>query len=197
MASSMLGILAGALFFREILLSLTDSVVHVWIHLIAIARSGIEPRSTPVFQRFTMLRFFRAAVYSTALLICLFFVFEVFYSIPYWVDETIKDAIMLLILTCCGIIFRIRSSDTDGQYGHVADAEDTRGAQPSLESLDLRTRNLPGGGLTWQRGMWLPIGPTEAGVHYGHVRPRDRQESIDIAIIDDMSLDEEPLTSSG
>jgi hypothetical protein len=197
MASLMLSLLTAALFFREILLSLTDSVTHVWIHLIAIGRSGIEPRSTPVFQRFTMLKFFRATVYLAASSIAIYFLVSLFYSIPYSVQETIEDAILLSILFSCGIIFRIRKSDLEGQYGQVGDTDEVRGTQPSLESLDLRTTKLPGGGLTWHPGMWLPVGPTEASAHYGHVRPKDRRESIDIAMIDEMSVEEDPLTSSG
>jgi hypothetical protein len=196
MASVMLSALAGALFFREILLSVSDSIVHVWIHLMAVGRVGIDPQSTPIFQRFRMLRLFKVAIWAWIVFVGLHLFVGVFYPIPYWLSETLSDGYGLFVLVCVGVIFRIREADCEGQYGYVGECDGSRGAQPSLESLDLRGRKLPGGGAAWHPGMWLPIGPTQVAMHYGDVRPINSRESIDIAIIDDMSLDEEPLTSS-
>jgi hypothetical protein len=95
----------------------------------------------------------------------------------------------------CGVVFRFRGSDFGGKYGFVSVSEEEREPQPDLESLDLRTRNLTPGGRIWHPGMWLPMRPTDLGTHYGNVRARGRQDSIDYNIIEDLSLDEDLASS--
>jgi hypothetical protein len=193
----MLAALSGALFFREVLLSLSDSILRCWIHLLAIMRAGIDPKSTPVYQQFTMLRSFKIIFVCYAAIVGLHILIRIFVSIWYWADESISDLITLFILVMSGVIFRVRRSDVGGKYGFVSEIDGDRGGEPGLGSLDLRAGKLVSGGLEWHPGMWIPVGPTEAGTHYGNVRTRGREDSIDITVIDDMSLDDDPLTASG
>jgi hypothetical protein len=184
--TAMLSVLGGSLFLKGILHAAGCSMMHSWAHLIAIGRAEINPRTTPVYERYTIFRTFRWSAMAGAAVIYIKLVLSLFIDIPYRIDEGFNDALRLLLGGCWAWLFMIRDADVNGRYGFAMQAED---CEPlSIESMDLRSRVLMGGGSTWHPGMSLPREPR---VRIDEIPGRNRADSLDINnMVDDLSLDD-------
>jgi hypothetical protein len=184
--TGMLSVLGGSLFLKDVLHAAGCSMIHSWAHLIAIGRAEINPRTTPVYERYTIFRTFRWSVMAGAAAIYVKLVLSLFIDIPYRIDEGCNDALRLLLGGCLAWTFRISDADVNGRYGFTMQAGD---CEPlSIESRDLRSTVLLGGGSTWQPGMSLPGEPK---VRIDEIPGRNQSDSLDINnIVDDLSLDD-------
>jgi hypothetical protein len=184
--TGMLSVLGGSLFLKDVLHAAGGSMMHSWAHLIAIGRAEINPRTTPVYERYTIFRSFRWSAVVGAGVIYIMLVLSLFINIPYRVTEGCNDALRLLLGGCWAWIFRIRDEDVNGRYGFAMQLED---CEPlSIESMDLRSRVLIGGGSTWRPGMSLPGEPK---VRISEIPGRIRADSLDINnMVEDLSLDD-------
>ena len=155
----MIIVFCGALFVREILLLLNDSVIHTWVHLVAIANAGIEPRTTPVYLKYRKFRVFQVSIMVYCALITLLSCSSLFIAIPFWLTETIGDAVTLTFLTVTGFVFALHRLDMSGGYCYVVQADHSLDVEMDLEMLNMDTSELKSGGMRWQQGMSLPSEP--------------------------------------
>ena len=183
LAVLMLVVFCGVMWLREIVLVLNDCVIHTWVHLVAISNAGIEPRTTPVYLKYRKFRVFQVSVVIYCGLIVLMSSSSLFVSIPFWIGETIGDAVTLLFLTITGFVFALHRLDMSGGYCYVVQAENSLDVEMDLEMLNMETSELKRGGMRWQQGMSLPSEPVVEFPLSKRKRrfSRARSASVDVA----------------
>jgi hypothetical protein len=102
LAVGMLSVLAGGLVMRELYVSCQDSSLNAWIYMLAIRRAGIDPRTTPVYRRYKIFRNLQWSVIPSTLGIAGQLFVSLFVSIPFWLRETINDALRLFLALTWG-----------------------------------------------------------------------------------------------
>jgi hypothetical protein len=186
--AGMLSVLAGAVVAREICISCSDSAVNSWIYLLAIRRADIDPRTTPVYRRYKIFKRLRWTVAIVALCWIADLVTVLFFAVPFWLSETFHDALRLLFIAACGWIFHIQACDFNGRYAYLSPADDTSDSNSPTDVETIIASEIAMGGSAWHQGMWLPAEPAQTSAHHGRIKPRDRADSIDITIGEDLLL---------
>jgi hypothetical protein len=184
----MLSVLAGVIVVREIYMNCGDSAVSSWIYLLEIRRADIDPRTTPIYRRYKIFRRLRLAVAIGATVETVLLTASLFVSVLFWIDEAVCDALQLFLIICCGWLFRIHNSDFGGRYAYVGETGGSTEGTQATDLIPFIASEIALGGSPWQQGMWLPAEPAQTSAHHGRIKLRDRADSIDLAIGEDLSL---------
>jgi multisubunit Na+/H+ antiporter MnhE subunit len=147
------------MYYRSILQSIDSSSAYVLAHLLVIAESGIDPRTTPIWQKYRMFRgllwgilgFFCIHTLATAL--------TKFTSCPYFVNQLMRDLASCALMGAAAVLFRLRKGTRHG-YMIIGDDEEPRELQrEDLQGFSLDSDQFQRAQIAWEDGMALPPQP--------------------------------------
>jgi hypothetical protein len=145
---------------RDLVISLNHAALRVVAHMVVIANRGINPRTTPIWQKYVMFRSFQRIIIVGALLIMVYYVCSVFLAVPFGADEIVTDSLQLAVVAAWLVLFRLRAGARKNYYrirfqetGDVGQVLTT-----DLDDVDIRSGALSVG-RDWTEGMALPRQP--------------------------------------
>jgi hypothetical protein len=158
----LLALLSLLLFVHELVRSIGQASRQILAHMVAISNSGINPRTTPVYQQFILYTNFQRILVVAALSMLLYYCIGLFFVLPYVIDEGLRDATVLFVLGALAYVFRLRGAG-NGAYVTVEsqDFETETGEVIVLSDLDGVNVNSSrlNQGRPWNEGMRLPAQP--------------------------------------
>jgi hypothetical protein len=146
-------------YYRAVLNSIDASITHVIGHLLVIAERGIDPRTTPIWQKYRMFRGLLWVMLAYFAMQTLAAGLTKFTNCPYFGTQLIRDCASLVLMVAAVVLFRLRQGTRDG-YMIIGDQEPPR----ELQHQDLRRFSLDadvfdGAQIAWEVGMALPSQP--------------------------------------
>jgi hypothetical protein len=147
-------------FVRDLVVSLNHATLRVIAHMVAIANRGINPRTTPIWQKYVMFRSFQRIVIVGAVLIMAYYICSVFLAVPFGADEIITDSLQLAVIVAWLVLFRLRGSTRRDYYRVRIEGTGDPGQvlRTDLDDVDLGSEALSVG-REWKEGMALPSQP--------------------------------------
>ncbi|KAH0788783.1 hypothetical protein GPJ56_007465 [Histomonas meleagridis] len=152
-----------ALYFRDLAKSISNSSLRILAHLLSITNRGINPKTTPVWQKHKMYHQLQITfvVYSILIVVKIFTLFFADYYL--WVDQTMSNLSDLVIVAMICYIFLLRKENANG-YTMIFDDENAADngneyALQDLEGVNFNSEQFSKGGITWTPGMELPSQP--------------------------------------
>ena len=143
-----------ALYVRDLIVSINNASYQIMAHMLAISNEGIDPQTTPVYQKHLMYQYFEYAVIGACTLVLIKICISLFIELKLWVDETLSDIIEIIMLVAVFLIFRLREETAAG-YTTIDTDEEFQ--LSDIESI--RSSNFGKGGRKWEEGMALPAMP--------------------------------------
>jgi hypothetical protein len=143
------------LFMRELYLSTNDATLHILAHLVAIANEGINPRTTPIYEKHILYRRFHWTLLGGCCCLLLYMAATIFFTPSFTIDELLTDIIVVVVLIPLCALFRLQGS-SNGSYVKISDDAGQHGILLSdLETVNVNSDEL-NGGRPWEEGMKLP-----------------------------------------
>jgi hypothetical protein len=147
-----------AFYLRELLQSTKDAAMHVLAHLLAIAQAGINARTTPIFQKWSLYRRFQYVLMAGFALILSYTCANGIWVIEYLEDELLIDSIALFLLGSFCFLFRLTDSSANGYSPVEVSDSDPEIRLSDLQSLTINSAQLNEGRM-WEVGIPLPSPP--------------------------------------
>lgn len=145
------------LFGHELLVSIDSVSLLILVHLLLIKNRGIDPSTTPIFQKHKLYHQFEICLMAESFIIIVLLFADTFLEDQYWVSYMIFDIIDISLMAMFAFIFRIRKYDAEG-YSMISEIEGC----PLEEFTDGDINNLQitsdvlKGGRPWEAGESLP-----------------------------------------
>ena len=140
--------------------SVNDITMLIMAHMLVISNSGIDPTTTPVYQKYKMYYLFQYGVCLGCIIIVSILIIQVFwYDYSYIVMEGIIDFSILIVSAFFGIIFRLRGSKIVQGYNLVEEESEMLNLQ-DLKGLSLNSPELHKGNQAWTENTPLPPEPS-------------------------------------
>jgi len=151
----------GLVFFyiREVLKSIENATNYILAHLISIANSGIDPKSTPIYHKYKIYESFKFAValfFSLQILDLFLFGFS---FIQFWASELSTDIIELIFVIMLYTTFRLSNNETNG-YLLIETINNDSYCLKDIQGISVDGIETRKGSVKWHEGMVLPGPPT-------------------------------------
>jgi hypothetical protein len=147
------------LFIKEMTTSINTASLHVLAHLLVIQNEGIIPESTPIYLKHQMYQQFQYIVVIGCIMVVVKTSVEATVNTPEWVNNALDQITEMILLTCLGIIFRLRGSDEAG-YTVVGSKDRAAPIEVALDDLDtFKLGENKHEGKQWEVGMELSPQP--------------------------------------
>jgi hypothetical protein len=141
-------------FVTKIIHNIKDVELLIDAHLLVIAKSGIDPVTTPTYKKLSKFLFYK---YITLLYLFIYalipFTQLLFPEIPYWLTDLIDEIIDIFVIFMMFLFFRMTEDNTSGYELIQPDTVDFDEIDP--EQLSTGNDSLK----KWERGMKLPPPP--------------------------------------
>ena len=147
------------LFIKEMTTSINTASLHILAHLLVIQNEGIDAESTPIYLKHRMYQHFQYIVVIGCIIIVIKTSVEATAETPEWLNTFIDQLTEMILLSCIGIIFRLRGSDEAG-YTAVGNKDRAAPVEVAMDDLDaFRIDDEKHEGKQWEEGMELPAQP--------------------------------------
>jgi hypothetical protein len=144
------------LFLRDLVQGSNDATLHIIAHLLAIRNAGINPRTTPIFQKHLLYRRFQLILITGSAELLLEICLAEILQLAFFAREVLDDCMILVMMALLAIVFRLRPAGAVA-YGRMSDEDGIQ--EILLSDLDhIDVGNLEGG-MDWVDGMALPAPP--------------------------------------
>jgi hypothetical protein len=144
-----------ALFVHDLVISSNDATMHIVAHLLAIRNAGINPQTTPIFQKHKMYRRFQFVVLIGSVGMLMYAFVTMLFNLDFFPLEVLGDSLIAIVMTLLAIVFRLRATAAVS-YGRIGDGGMQEILLSDLTGVDVRQL---GGGRDWVDGMDLPAQP--------------------------------------
>jgi hypothetical protein len=144
------------LFMHDLVQSSNDATLHIVAHLLAIRNAGINPRTTPVFQKHRLYRRFLLIIGFGSLELLLAIIVANLFDIGFLPLEVMGDCLITIVLALLAFVFRLRP---EGVVKYERIAEDGGVQEMLMSDLDGVDVAQLDGGREWVDGMALPAPP--------------------------------------
>jgi hypothetical protein len=148
------------LFVCELIKGTNDVRLRIRAHMLAIAREGINPQTTPIAQKHRLYRRFQIALIIGAFELLIYLTLVLLIKLAFVADEVATDFIIVTMVAMLCWLFRLKAEPHE-TYTRIpdedADAQEIQLAD--IENIDLASDQMTGG-REWEQGMRLPGQPT-------------------------------------
>ena len=145
------------LYVRALIVSINRAALVIYARLLDYATSGIDPETTPIWQKKHMMEVLQYVIVTYFILVLAAWIVILFTATLPWVNPMMEDIADLMICVCLCVIYRLRNGQADG-YALIDEMESEMVALADLDGLP-RRGVLPKGGRKWETGMDIPCGP--------------------------------------
>jgi hypothetical protein len=129
-------------------------------HLLVIQNDGIEPTSTPIYQKFMLYHIFLYVAGIAFVLFLALNVFLAFVGADAWVVGMVGNIVQFLLIGALMFLFRPRGAEIDRFMVPDSATEGQERGEVALEDLDSFAPDGAGEGMRqWETGMELPLQP--------------------------------------
>lgn len=178
-------IMGMILYYRNLVQSIDDCQAYVTAHLIVIAEEGIDPQTTPIWNKY---RIFRVINWGVMLFLCgkLLLAFcDQLFGITFWIKALLEDLMTLALFAVMAFNLRMKGKATKNRYMLIEDytTEEPRQFQRSdAHSFTVDSDEMRRGTRAWEEGMPLPPQPifvdqAVSDSHNNSEIQNDRQEN--------------------
>ena len=143
----------------ETLENVRNAKQHVKAHLLVIQGTGVDPRTTPIFNKwkfFSRFIYIVATISLTYLAVTMMFAFL---NAPAWISMLAKDVLQLLIITTFMVLYRPRYAAIDDEYMRRDGDSTAEREAVTLEDLDNYDIAHDNAMRIWREGEALPLEP--------------------------------------
>jgi hypothetical protein len=153
--------LAMAWILRTVLMNTRDARQHVKAHLYVIQAEGIDPRTTPVWEKFRM---YNAFMYVVGFAFAAFFLVNIvwiFLNASNWVTNFVSNLVQLGIILMMMNLYRPRGRGGTAYFARDQPTEGEERRQVLIEEVDLMDLDSGQreGMRDWDEGVRLPLEP--------------------------------------
>ena len=148
-------VVMGMLFYINLLRHVRRARKEVAAHLSVIQEQGINPKTTPIYKKYTMFRSLTVTVLAYFMLLFTRSVFMSVWAFPEWIGQLAYFVLLTAMMIIIGFFFKMKK-ETRGGYFMVGD----EGGEPRVfnhEDIELMDTNFSG--QTWSEEMALPVQP--------------------------------------
>jgi hypothetical protein len=154
----LLVIICMILYVRELFRSIHLAEMYIMAHLLEISNSGIDPETTPVWQKQRMFNRLQLCVIAYFVAIFVQIAVELFVGDVQWVMTMMQDLADLTILIAIAIVYRLRGGNRHG-FTLIEETDDEMYiGLTDFEPMET-PRRFQRGGRRWESGMILPPPP--------------------------------------
>ena len=157
-----------------------DALLHIYAHLLVIAREGIDPSTTPVWEKLQIYNVLSYILFSYFLIVGMSDIILTLFEVQLWIIDLIRDICDLGLLCASMYMFRIRPALAAGyeQVGEIGEpAEFTR---DEIETMEFTENTFANATKVWEVGSPLPPQPIikDASITSVPKKENDNQEEI-------------------
>jgi hypothetical protein len=130
-------------------------------HLLVISRSGIDPRTTPVYSKFKIFRVMVLSIVVYFLSMAFRLIVKEIVFLPFWGLDLADTTATIMIIGAVSWAFRLAPGRRSG-YLMIDSCDEQRGEELlrcEIDRLDLESSELREGQAIWENGMTLPNQP--------------------------------------
>jgi hypothetical protein len=132
----------------------------VMAHLMVIDQDGIDPSTTPIYQKYILYRVFVVAAIFAFVLLFLVDSAMILLDAPNWIAGLLDDLVQLGLILFAMFLYRPRGSRIDAYMQADVAVEGGSRNEVLLEDLDSFSIDAPREGRReWEDGMGLPLEP--------------------------------------
>ncbi|OHS96608.1 hypothetical protein TRFO_37183 [Tritrichomonas foetus] len=152
---------------------INDVAFNISAHLYVIKNSGIEPKSTPIYTKYKMFKFYRISLmtFCTMYIICI--IIETFFGSILWLPTFAYDFTYFTFYVMLFFIFMMRQRRKNG-YLIFEEGEAEEFSQQDLESINQVDLD---GGREWDESTPLPPQPMVIGSYVAPYGPNSHSHS--------------------
>jgi hypothetical protein len=147
------------IYYRAILKSVDASVAHVIAHLIVIAERGIDPRTTPIWQKY---RLFRSLLWGMVVYFALQTLaasLAKFTACPYYATQLIRDCTSFALMAAAAVLFRLRQGTRNGYMTIGTEETPQQFRREDIGAFSVDSDQFQSAQIPWEVGMALPPQP--------------------------------------
>lgn len=145
---------AMIVYAREMIVAINRGQFQTYAHLLALSNAGIDPETTPIWQKWTMFQRLQYIIMTYLILVLARMCALYFAEDILWLNSFLEDIADITALIALAIIYRLRGGSADGYS--LLDEMDNALMLTDLESVSEGSRSLNKGGRRWEQGMALP-----------------------------------------
>ena len=145
----------GVLFYMNLLRHVGRARKQVMAHLVVIQEQGINPKTTPIYQKYTMFKSLSVTVLGYFLLLFTRSIFMSVWSFPEWIAELTYYILLSALMIVVGTFFKMKKETREGYFMIGEEGEPRVFTGNDIETLELTSFD----GQTWSQDMALPGQP--------------------------------------
>ena len=149
----LLELAAMIVYARELIVAINRGQLQTYAHLLAMSNAGIDPETTPIWQKKNMFERLQYIIMAYLLLVLARLITLYFASSLLWLDAMMEDIADITVLIALAIIYRLRGGNADGYS--LLDEMDNGLMLSDIETSEI-PRSFNRGGRKWEDGMTLP-----------------------------------------
>lgn len=151
-------ILSAIIITKTVLIYIDDTENHILAHLIAIYKTGIDPSTTPVYDRFVLYNRFQKTLSIYFLISFVLINIKIFGDLDFWIYEWVEDSNSIYIL--CMLLIRFNKiTEIPNGYNDINDIPNEI-MEEELKGLDINSELIQDHSLErWEYGTVLPSQP--------------------------------------
>jgi hypothetical protein len=130
-------------------------------HLLVISKSGINPKTTPVYAKFQIFKAMTFSIVIYFLVMTVTLVIREALEVPAWTMDLTDHIATVVIIGAVSWAFRLTTARSSG-YLMLDNCDNEKGEElwrGDIEALDLESKELREGIAVWEDGMALPSQP--------------------------------------
>ena len=145
----------GVLFYMNLLRHVGRARKQVMAHLVVIQEQGINPKTTPIYQKYTMFKSLSVTVLGYFLLLFTRSIFMSVWTFPEWIAELTYYILLSALMIVVGTFFKMKKETREGYFMIGEEGEPRVFTGNDIETLELTSFD----GQTWSQDMALPGQP--------------------------------------
>jgi hypothetical protein len=148
------------LYARELVRSSGLASMYIHMYLLEISNSGIDPESTPIWEKSRMFERLQYCIILYMSLMILQMLVSMFTASVSWVMALMEDIADFGAIVALAVVYRLKGGNRNGFTLVGDDAEMGELVLTDLELVPDAGRTLRKGGTRWEEGMPLPPPPS-------------------------------------